>query len=152
MTAAKDYKVGYGRPPEHSRFKPGQSGNPRGRPRKHRNFRTVLEDALQTPIDVSVNGHPRRMKRIDALVMTTLERALKNDPKATSALLAMMRLAGVMGGPTEVEENVDLAADQAELEQIGLRFLQRRGLEPPASPPAARRRPRARRKLKGGRK
>jgi Family of unknown function (DUF5681) len=45
MTASKDYKVGYGRPPEHSRFKRGQSGNPRGRPRKHRNFRTVLRRA-----------------------------------------------------------------------------------------------------------
>ena len=29
-----DDKVGYGKPPKHSRFQPGRSGNPRGRPKK----------------------------------------------------------------------------------------------------------------------
>src|SRR5687768_11122353 len=34
---ASAYQVGYGKPPVHSRFKPGQSGNPRGRPKGARN-------------------------------------------------------------------------------------------------------------------
>ena len=33
QSAEGDYEVGYGKPPKHSRFKPGQSGNPKGRPR-----------------------------------------------------------------------------------------------------------------------
>ena len=39
---ARDYKVGYKKPPLHSRFKKGQSGNPRGRPRGAKNFSSVL--------------------------------------------------------------------------------------------------------------
>ena len=44
MTDAADdtsrQKVGYRNPPQHTRFKPGQSGNPRGRPRGQRNLTT----------------------------------------------------------------------------------------------------------------
>ena len=41
-----DYEVGYGRPPRHTRFAKGQSGNPRGRPCGAKNFTTLLEEAL----------------------------------------------------------------------------------------------------------
>ena len=41
------YEVGYGKPPKHTQFKPGQSGNRKGRPRGQRNFRTVVNDALK---------------------------------------------------------------------------------------------------------
>jgi hypothetical protein len=56
MIGSKNYKVGYARPPEHSRFKPGRSGNPKGRPRRHRNLRTVLDETLQETLEVSVKG------------------------------------------------------------------------------------------------
>ena len=42
------YQVGYCRPPLHSRFKPGQSGNPKGRPRQSRNMRTIARIADRT--------------------------------------------------------------------------------------------------------
>jgi Family of unknown function (DUF5681) len=38
-----DYHVGYGRAPVHARFKPGQSGNPRGRPKGKRKVGEVLD-------------------------------------------------------------------------------------------------------------
>ena len=40
------YDVGYARPPKDSRFKPGQSGNPRGRARGAKNTSTIVRDAL----------------------------------------------------------------------------------------------------------
>lgn len=40
-----DYEVGYGKPPRHTRFVKGQSGNPRGRPRKSKPPALRLSDA-----------------------------------------------------------------------------------------------------------
>ena len=42
-----EYDVGYGRPPAHARFKPGKSGNPRGRPTGRKNLTTVIRDYAQ---------------------------------------------------------------------------------------------------------
>lgn len=47
---ASDYPVGYGRPPMHSRFQPGQSGNPRGRPRGSKNFGSELDKQLSRKV------------------------------------------------------------------------------------------------------
>ncbi len=44
------YAIGYGRPPAHSRFKPGQSGNSKGRAKYSRNLRTIVEEVLQQRI------------------------------------------------------------------------------------------------------
>ena len=125
MSKSKEYEVGYGRPPQHSRFKPGQSGNPKGRPRQRRNLRSVLDQHLQQTIEVTVNGRPCRMKRIDALVRTTVDRALKNDPKAISALIIMMRQTGAMN---ELPEPVSETDQSVQDEAILALFRQRHGL------------------------
>ena len=41
-----DYVVGYGKPPLHTRFQKGRSGNPNGRPRGKKNMSTLLSAAL----------------------------------------------------------------------------------------------------------
>jgi hypothetical protein len=54
-------KVGPGRPPRHTRFKPGQSGNPNGRPTGSKNFATILQQQLRKKVTVTVDGKPKRM-------------------------------------------------------------------------------------------
>lgn len=44
-----DYEIGRGRPPLHSRFKPGESGNPSGRPKRRRSFEGDIAAALDAP-------------------------------------------------------------------------------------------------------
>ena len=58
-----DYKVGYKKPPLHTRFKKGQSGNPRGRPKGSKNFSTLLAEALNEPVIVAEDGKRRRISK-----------------------------------------------------------------------------------------
>ncbi len=47
---ARGYEVGYGRPPLHSRFKPGQSGNPKGGPEGPQGSKTLTATGSGPPV------------------------------------------------------------------------------------------------------
>jgi hypothetical protein len=89
------YQVGYGRPPLHSRFKPGQSGNPKGRPRRSRNMRTIVKQVLSEDMHIREGGRLRRMSAMEALVRTILARSFKGDPKALASLIVLLRQSGL---------------------------------------------------------
>jgi hypothetical protein len=93
---AGKYKVGYRRPPLHSRFEAGTSGNPKGRPKqsKPRNIREDLQQVYLQEISVGDGGLKRRMSAVVVLYEKLLRDALKGDAKA--ATLAV-RLAGELG-------------------------------------------------------
>src|SRR5262249_32672718 len=86
---ANSYAVGYGRPPEHSRFQPGQSGNPAGRPRGVRNIRTDVQRTLVMPIMVKEGARPRKVSTQEAVLLVLREQALKGDARARERLLAL---------------------------------------------------------------
>ena len=88
------YAVGKGRPPIHSRFKPGQSGNSKGREKHSRNMRTIMQQVLNENMQIREGGRLRRMPAMEALVRTTLNRAFKGDPKAMASLLVLVRHCG----------------------------------------------------------
>lgn len=46
------YSVGYGKPPAHSRFQPGQSGNPKGKKKGAKSFKTVVGGILNEKVAV----------------------------------------------------------------------------------------------------
>ena len=82
-----EYEVGYGRPPVQSRFKPGQSGNPRGRPRAKRNASTILKEIFNRKVIVRDGSGPRRVTLQEAMLLKFAENALKGDGKAAMLLL-----------------------------------------------------------------
>jgi Family of unknown function (DUF5681) len=88
------YKVGYCCPPQHSRFRPGQSGNPRGREKQSRNMRTIMKQVLNEDMQIREKGRIRRMPTFEALVRTTLNHAFKHDPKAMASLLVLIKHCG----------------------------------------------------------
>lgn len=87
-----NYEVGYGKPPKHSRFRPGQSGNSRGRPRGSLNISTMLRRALCERVVVREKGKLRTFTKLDAAFRDAATKAAKGDPKSLQQLLAALRL------------------------------------------------------------
>src|SRR6478609_8709514 len=87
----KDYEVGYGRPPQHTRFRPGCSGNPKGRPKGTQNLKTDLMEELSERISISEGGKPKKLSKQRALLKSLLAKAItKSDARAANILLNLM--------------------------------------------------------------
>ena len=86
-----DYEVGYGKPPRHTRFEPGRSGNPRGRPSGAKNMKTLLSQALNELVLVTEPGGRRKVSKREAIVTQLVNRSAKADYKAIQILLGMLR-------------------------------------------------------------
>ena len=86
-----DYEVGYGKPPQNTRFKKGQSGNPRGRAPGAKNMKTLLTKALNELVVVTDNGGRRMVTKREAIVTQLVNRSAKADFKAIQILLGMLR-------------------------------------------------------------
>lgn len=118
-----DYEIGYGRPPRHSRFKPGQSGNPKGRPRGRKNVHTILEETLYRPVPITENGRKRKVPAIEAMFLGLLRKSLDGDLRAVSQISKLMTmLQAASAGATETKsgtpaydpmQDADLLADFA---------------------------------------
>lgn len=88
------YKVGYKKPPRNRQFKPGQSGNPRGRPRGISTFESDLIAELQREVVVVEDGQRRKVSKQRAFVQNLISSALNKDKNAVNALLAYLRHLG----------------------------------------------------------
>jgi hypothetical protein len=120
---AGDYLVGYGRPPTATRFRPGQSGNPKGRPKGRLNLGTEFNKELNRVITVREGGRSRRLKKGAAWLVKTINGALSGDARANVTLAGLLRTFGLVQQPQESEEPaLDLKKlsdeDLAELERI----------------------------------
>jgi hypothetical protein len=104
-------KVGYKHPPRATRFKPGTSGNPKGRPKGAKNFGKVIEDELRVRIPVVENGRRRKITKRQAVAKQLVNKAAAGDFKAIPTLLNEARrhdedvsaqsANGVFGGPED---------------------------------------------------
>jgi Family of unknown function (DUF5681) len=85
--AAENERVGYCRPPMGTRFRPGQSGNPRGRRKGARNLSAVIAAALSERVAVNENGRRCRISKLEAAVKQLVNRAASGETRATQLLL-----------------------------------------------------------------
>jgi hypothetical protein len=112
-------ETGYGRPPEHTRFRPGTSGNPKGRPKQSKNLKSIIQQALTSTVTVRENGRLRSVSKIEGVVLSQLERALKGNEKAA---LAVLRMAGhvdlLNGGDGSADGDQLSPADERILAQL----------------------------------
>jgi len=83
------YEIGYARPPQHTRFRPGQSGNPAGRRKGVRNLMTDVQRTLRVPVKVKENGRTRKISTQEGALMRLREKALQGDARALDRLLEL---------------------------------------------------------------
>ena len=127
--------VGYKRPPLHTRFQPGVSGNPRGRQKGVRNFAADVKRTLEIPVTLTENGKSKRVSTQEALILRLREKALKGDARALETLLSLARTHNEnFGGHSEDRSLV--AEDQAILDAYLEDALARRSLSPRPVPVA----------------
>jgi len=95
------YQVGYGRPPVHSRFKPGVSGNPSGRPRGSQNFKTLLDRILKEVIPLLDGEQHRKVSKAEAITRRLVIGALKGDSRSQITLFRLAEITGQFEQPPE---------------------------------------------------
>jgi Family of unknown function (DUF5681) len=86
----KNYDVGYRRPPRHSQFRKGASGNPNGRPRNTKNLKTDLTEELREKILVRERDRPVKISKQRAIVKTLMAKTLKGDAPAANTLMNLI--------------------------------------------------------------
>lgn len=81
-----DHKVGYGRPPKHAWFRPGQSGNPKGRPKGARSLKTHLLNVLDEVVEINEHGRLRKMTKREVIARQTVQQAMKGNLKSLAVI------------------------------------------------------------------
>src|ERR1700731_1585801 len=114
----RDYEVGYGKPPRHTRFELGRSGNPRGRPGGSKNLSTSLNEALKEPVVVVENGRRRKITKRQAIITQLVNRSAKADLKAIQILLTMLRDIESRADPRSADPAAFTGADQQIIQRI----------------------------------
>jgi len=86
---AKDYEVGFKKPPKHSQFKPGHSGNPKGKPKRARALKTELAEELQERIPLMEGGKRKKVSKQRAMIKALTAKAVQGDTKAANVIINM---------------------------------------------------------------
>jgi hypothetical protein len=91
MAAKKnDYEIGYAKPPKHTRFQSGKSGNPKGRTKGLANLKTDLTQELGELIRIREGDRERSISKQRAMIKALMARALKGDTRAIALLVALI--------------------------------------------------------------
>lgn len=90
-TDDSEYSVGYKRPPRHTRFKPGQSGNAMGRPKKDNKLVDVMLKELRSSVVITVGSKSQKVTKLEAIVKQHINKAAQGDAKSTALVLSVLR-------------------------------------------------------------
>jgi antitoxin (DNA-binding transcriptional repressor) of toxin-antitoxin stability system len=114
--------VGYKQPPKAHQFRPGESGNPSGRPKGVRNFKTDLRDELSEMITFCESGQEVSISKQRAVIKRLVAAAIKGDARSIATLMAFC--ARAFGNDTD--EQHQAPEDQQILDAFAPRPIKRR--------------------------
>ena len=111
------YEVGNKKPPKEFQFKPGQSGNHKGRPKGSKSFEAKVQKELEKKVTVNKNGKSVKMSKLDVGVTRLVDRFMSGDLKSTAIIIGLgKKNEKPKAGDEVVEETV--LPDKANLEFI----------------------------------
>lgn len=116
------YDVGYGKPPVQTRFRKGQSGNPKGHGKGSRNFATVFMAAMSQSVTIAENGRRKRITKLDAAVSQLANDAARGDKKSIQLAFALLQVLEPRVEAQSLPENNE-PADEAVLAELKARLL-----------------------------
>ena len=112
----RQYAANYRKPPVHSRFKKGQSGNPHGRPAK--NLPALLAAALNEKVTVTENGKRRQVTKREAVIAQLVNKSAAAELRATKMLIDMLRDIEKRAEPAIAEKNPFSPTDKEVVQQL----------------------------------
>ena len=115
-TSDDGFAVGYKKPPQHSRFQPGRSGNPRGKQKGVRNFGSDVKRTLEVPVRLNDRGRARRVSTQEAALLRLREKALKGDARSIVQILELAKIFNNSSAVESVGDKGVAAEDQAILD------------------------------------
>lgn len=86
--------VGYGSPPNHTKWVKGQSGNPSGRRKGQANLATLLDRELSAMITITEGGRKKRISKREAVIKAVVNGSVKSDHRALASLIRMLNMLG----------------------------------------------------------
>jgi hypothetical protein len=89
--AALPPKVGYCNPPEATRFKKGQSGNPKGRPKGALNVDTVLTKAVRQPVVIIESGQRKTVTKLEVMIAQLVNKGTSGELRAVRQVVELLR-------------------------------------------------------------
>jgi Family of unknown function (DUF5681) len=112
--------VGYKRPPVNRQFKPGQSGNPKGRPKGRKNLKTIFVDVLSRKVKVRDKNGTRTVSKLEAMIEVVANKAIAGDAHAFARIIQTAEKLEVFNWQPEV--SIDTSAYgilKRKLEEMG---------------------------------
>ncbi len=113
---ADEEKVGYCRPPRATRFRPGQSGNPRGRPRKPKPIQELLAMELRRRVAIRENGREQKVQKLELVMKRLVNDAIQGNYPAVRLLIDMLKVAEESSAQGRVDRTIEeLNAEDREI-------------------------------------
>jgi hypothetical protein len=89
-----DYRVGRGRPPRETRWKNGQSGNPRSKkPKQPESTVAIIDRLLLESVQTTLNGEPKKIPALEAILLQLVQKAKSGSERAYRTLLKYQEFA-----------------------------------------------------------
>jgi hypothetical protein len=94
------YDVGYGRPPVHTRFKQGTSGNPKGRPVNRPTAKTMVERVINQKVTVRYGQRTREIPLLQAMIHSHAAKGAQGDARSARIVFGLLPNAGIWADQT----------------------------------------------------